>query len=132
MVPDQPRLNQLRTGMILLTRYTLYTWRFNETLWGYQKNKKYSSVKTNLVSILDNLSYYLSALSKTQPLPTFLNNNNILPFLSLQFSFVSHCLPVSHNLGSQCFLHFLYQHLRNSKHHIPIGFELKFVSFNYF
>ena len=63
-----------------------------------KKIKKYTSGddKTTLITILDNLSYYLPAfilpLSKTQPLPALLNNKNILPFLSLWFSFV--CLPL--------------------------------------
>ena len=50
------------------------------------------SNKTGLITILDNLNYYLSVfILKHNPLPTLLNNN-ILPFLSLWFSFVSVCL----------------------------------------
>ena len=69
----------------------------------------HSPDKTIIVTILDNLIYYLSAfILKDNSLPTLLNNNNILPFLSLWFSFVS--LSISH-IGSQCFcfLFFLYQ-----------------------
>ena len=55
-----------------------------------KKNKIHFSDKTTLTTILDNLSYYLSAfILKHIPLPTLLNNNNILPSLPLWFSFVS-------------------------------------------
>ena len=54
-----------------------------------KKIKIHFSNKTALITILDNLSYYLSVfILKHNPLATLLNNN-ILPFLSLWFSFVS-------------------------------------------
>ena len=88
--------------------------------------------KTTLMTILDNLSYYLSAfIVKHNPSASLLNNKNILPFLSLWFSFVSLFACLTYRV--LVFLFFLYQDLRNSKHHIhPVGFDLKFVSFYYF
>ena len=84
------------------------------------------------MTILDNLSYYLSAfIVKHNPLASLLNNKNILPFLSLWFSFVSLFACLTYRV--LVFLFFLYQDLRNLKHHIhPVGFDLKFVSFYYF
>ena len=86
-----------------------------------KNNKKQFSNKTTLITILD---------IKHNPLPTLLNNN-ILPFLSLWFSFVSLFACLTYRV--LVFLFFLYQDLRNLKHHIhPVGFDLKFVSFYYF
>ena len=84
------------------------------------------------MAILDNLSYYLSAfIVKHNRSASLLNNKNILPFLSLWFSFVSLFACLTYRV--LVFLFFLYQDLRNLKHHIhPVGFDLKFVSFYYF
>ena len=67
------------------------------------------SDKTTLISILDNLSYYLSA---------FILKHNPFPYPFYPFGFLLFlCLSVSH-IGSYCFcfLLFLYEDLRNSKH----------------
>ena len=54
-----------------------------------KKLKIHFSDETTLITILDNLSYYLDAfILKRNPLPFLLNNNNILPFLSLWVFFV--------------------------------------------
>ena len=109
MIPDQFRLNQLRTGIIYLTKYSLHQKIPWNTL-RLSKNLKINfSDKTTLISILDNLSYYLSAfILKHNPLPC-----PFYPFGFLLFL----CLSVSH-IGSYCFcfLLFLYEDLRNSKH----------------
>ena len=72
---------------------TLYHWRFYETLWSYQIYKKCSSA-IKLPLLLTNLDNFLFTntflfLSKMQPLPILLNNNNTFPFLFLWFLFVS-------------------------------------------
>ena len=55
-----------------------------------KKIKIHVSDKTTLITILENLSYYLSAfILKHNSLPTLSNNINILSFLYRWFSFVS-------------------------------------------
>ena len=115
-----------------MTKYTLHLEISWNTLRLSLKLKIHFSDKTTLMAILDNLSYYLSAfIVKHNRSASLLNNKNILPFLSLWFSFVSLFACLTYRV--LVFLFFLYQDLRNLKHHIhPVGFDLKFVSFYYF
>ena len=79
------------------------------------------------MAILDNLSYYLSAfIVKHNRSASLLNNKNILPFLSLWFSFVSLFACLTYRVLVFCFFSTKILGIH------PVGFDLKFVSFYYF